>query len=331
MAFVLIPGPGDAPATSEDWDKINNVLVGIGMGMLNSTRVVGSNIKRGSIVYYAGAWYVTDADTAITGTASDYVMLTNTAGVITASFVSSISTVSFNRTWNGWYDSSMRLFIFDEVKAFGDGAITELASMTTWRPNNELSKFLSTPMTEYWRATLVHALNPNWATALQRDLLNNQMRHMFGLGERVVLTGSGNYTVPAGVYRLHVKMIGPGANGGAGGYNVSGAGGSSGQEVEFELDVTPAEVIAYAITTTSTVFGATTAAKGVGYRGQLSGGAAQGGHGGGYGGGAGGGYGADGGAGTNGTGGGGGGGGGENKIGATSSGGTGGLGTIILS
>jgi len=144
MAFVLIPGPGDAPATSEDWDKINNVLVGIGMGMLNSTRVVGSNIKRGSIVYYAGAWYVTDADTAITGTASDYVMLTNTAGVITASFVSSISTVSFNRTWNGWYDSFMRLHIFDEVKAFGAGAITELASMTTWRPANaETAKILS--------------------------------------------------------------------------------------------------------------------------------------------------------------------------------------------
>lgn len=263
MAFVLIPGPGDAPTTSEDWDKINNVLVGIGMGMLNSSRVVGSNVKRGSIVYYAGAWYVTDADTAITGTASDYVMLTNTAGVITASFVSSISTVSFNRTWNGWYDSSMRLHIFDEVKAFGAGAITELASMTSWRPNNELCKFLSTPMTEYWRATLVHALNPNWATALQRDLLNNQMRHMFGLGERVVLTGSGNYTVPEGVYRLHVKMIGPGQDG-TNGVSTSqgGVSGSSGQEIEIELDVTPAQIIAYTITSISTTFGATTASKG---------------------------------------------------------------------
>ena len=157
------------------------------------------------------------------------------------------------------------------------------------------------------------------------------MRHMFGLGERIILTGSGNYTVPSGVYRLHVKMIGPGEAGGAGGYNHSGAGGRSGQEVELELDVTPADIIAYTITTKSTTFGATTAAKGLGYRGQLTGGAAQGGHGGGYGGGAGGGYGTDGGAGTNGTGGGGGGGGGENKIGATSSGGTGGLGTIILS
>jgi len=156
MAFVLIPGPGDAPTTSEDWDKINNVLVGIGMGLLNSTRVVGSNVKRGSIVYFAGAWYVTDADTAISGTASDYVMLTNTAGVITASFVSSISTVSFNRTWNGWYDSFMRLHIFDEVKAFGAGAISELASMTTWRPaNSETAKILSQLNATGWSAILL--------------------------------------------------------------------------------------------------------------------------------------------------------------------------------
>jgi hypothetical protein len=325
MAFVLIPGPGDAPTTSEDWDKINNVLLGIGMGMLNSTRVIGSNVKRGSIVYFAGAWYVTDADTAISGTASDYVRLTNNAGVISAAFVSSISTVSFNRTWNGWYDSSLRLHIFDEVKAFGAGAITELASMTSWRPNNELCKFLSTPMTEYWRATLVHALNPNWATALQRDLLANQMRHMFGLGERIVLTGSGNYTVPTGVYRLHVKMIGPGADGEDGGYHRTGDYGMCGQELEFDLDVTPGGVIAYAITTTSTIFGSTTATKGAGYAQSafLKFG---------YGGGKTGGYVTDGEDGVDGTGGGGGGGGQSDSYSPPyPTGGKGGLGTIILS
>lgn len=328
MAFVLIPGPGDAPTTSEDWDKINNVLLGIGMGMLNSTRVIGSNVKRGSIVYFAGAWYVTDADTAISGTASDYVRLTNNAGVISAAFVSSISTVSFNRTWNGWYDSSLRLHIFDEVKAFGAGAITELASMTSWRPNNELCKFLSTPMTEYWRATLVHALNPNWATALQRDLLANQMRHMFGLGERIVLTGSGNYTVPVGVYRLHVKMIGPGQDGTTGTTAAVGVAGWSGQEIELDVDVTPGDVIAYAITSTSTVFGSTTASKGgwlppaYGYGGGVKAGKNAGGHPGA----------ADA---TDGYGGGGGAGGMRPPVGQTvppsTYGGAGGLGTIILS
>lgn len=325
MAFVLIPGPGDSPTTSEDWDKINNVLLGIGMGMLNSTRIIGSNVKRGSIVYFAGAWYVTDADTAISGTASDYVRLTNTAGVISAAFVSSITTVSFNRTWNGWYDSSLRLHIFDEVKAFGSGAITELASMTSWRPNNELCKVLSTAMTSTWRAALVHTLNANWSTALQRDLLDNQSRAMFRLHTMTTLTGSGNYTVPAGVFRLHVKMIGPGADGSDGGYHFTGDYGMCGQELEFDIDVTPGDIIAYAITTTSTVFGVTTATKGAGYAQSafLKFG---------YGGGVTGGYETDGSDGVDGTGGGGGGGGTSNSYSPPyPSGGTGGLGTIILS
>ena len=73
------------------------------MGLINSTRVVGSNVKRGSVVFFAGgAWYVTDADTAISGTASIMSGLRIPAGVVAAAFVSSISTVSpFNRTWNG--------------------------------------------------------------------------------------------------------------------------------------------------------------------------------------------------------------------------------------
>lgn len=262
MAFVLIPGPGDTPETTEDWDKINNVLLGIGMGLLSSTRVVGTNVKRGSIVFFAGSWYVTDADTAITGTPSDYVRLTSTAGVVSAAFVSALTAVSFNRTWNGWYDSSMRLFIFDEVKAFASGAVTELASMTTWRPNVELSRVLSTAMTSTWADALVHTLDAQWSTALQRNLITNQLARMFGLGTMTTLTGSGTYTVPTGVYRLHVKMIGPGQDGTDATPGSNGISGWSGQELDFDMDVTPTQEIAYTITDTSTTFGVYTAAKG---------------------------------------------------------------------
>ena len=61
---------------------------------------------------------------------------------------------------------------------------------------------------------LVHALNPNWATALQRDLTCLIKCICFGkLGERVVLTGSGNYVLRRGISDFHVKMIGPGQDG----------------------------------------------------------------------------------------------------------------------
>jgi hypothetical protein len=327
--FVLVPGPGDAPQTTEDWDKINNVLLATGMGLLNSTRIVGTNISRGSVVFFAGAWFVTDVDTAITGSASNYVRLTNTAGTITVEYVSSISTVSFNRTWNGWYDPQGRLHIFDEVKAYAVNAISELATMRDWRPGKNLSIFLSTLMADSTMHVLASQLSANWESAILSPITTNQLYRMFGLGYMTTLSGSSTFTVPANVYRLHVKMVGPGGDGTGGGINSPGTGGRSGQELEFEIDVTPGQVISYAITTTSTVFGAYTAAKGSGFRGHRGVGYS-GGYGGGYAGGLGGAANSNGGAGGIG---GGGGGGGASTIPAspTTSGGAGGAGTVILS
>ena len=67
MALVLINGPDNAPSTAADWDKINDVLQTIGLDMNSPTRISGSKILRGSVIFFAGAWYVADADTAITG------------------------------------------------------------------------------------------------------------------------------------------------------------------------------------------------------------------------------------------------------------------------
>ena len=73
-----------------------------------------------------------------------------------------------------------------------------------------------------------------------------------------VLTDSGTYTVPPNVFVLHVKMYGPGADG------TATHGGKSGEFVETELNVTPGDTYSYAVTTSSTVFGSVTAAKGGG-------------------------------------------------------------------
>jgi hypothetical protein len=61
----------------------------------------------------------------------------------------------------------------------------------------------------------------------------------------VVLTGSGNFTVPPGVTQLTVTAIGPGGSGGTGGSG-SGGGGSGGESATQTFSVTPGQVIAYA-------------------------------------------------------------------------------------
>lgn len=60
--------------------------------------------------------------------------------------------------------------------------------------------------------------------------------------------GAGNYTVPAGVYRIRVHLWGPGggAGGGSGASNgYEGTGGGGGGHTKKEIDVTPGQVIPY--------------------------------------------------------------------------------------
>lgn len=240
MALVLIPGPDNAPSTAADWDKINDVLQTIGLDINSPARISGSTIVRGSVVFFAGAWYVATSDTAITGSATNYVRLTNSAGTITAAFVPSLSGVTFNKTWNGWYDSSSRLYLFDEVAAYAAGKITEPTTVKNFRPNL------------------------NWSKAWSRVLSAAQLSRFFRLSSEVVLTGSGTWTVPAGVYWIEGEIIGPGANGSAGGTNTGGRGGAAGERRYFGCSVTPGQAIPYAVTHTSTIFAGVTITAGGG-------------------------------------------------------------------
>jgi len=310
MALVLINGPDNAPSTSADWDKINDVLQTIGLDINKPTRIKDGYIQRGSVLFFAGAWYVADSDTAVTGVQSDYIKLVNTAGVVAAEYVEALVDVTFNRTWNGWYDPDGNLYLFDEFIAFSKGEITELATNREWR------------------------VSKNWATALSRALSTSSLNKLFTLNASVTLTGSGTYTVPEGVYYINYQARGPGSDG-LSGY-AGGAGGNAGQLVSGSLQVEPGDEITYNCSSVSTIFGAITALKGLGEAGSPpyaydSGGgtlAYHGGKGGGTGGGDGGIAGNPGANATANTGGGGGGGGGG---GTTPDGGTGATGNIRLS
>lgn len=243
MALVLIPGPDNAPSTAADWDKINKVLQTIGLDINSPARISGSNIVRGSVVFFAGAWYVADSDTAITGSPSNYVQLTNTAGTVSAAFVSSLDGVTFNRTWNGWYDSASRLYLFDEVAAYATGQITELTTVKNYRPSL------------------------NWSSAISRVLSDENLARLFRLDSEVVLTGSGTWTVPKGVYWIEGVQIGPGANGSAGSaayVSTGGRGGAAGERRYFGFSVTPGQAITYSVTHTSTIFAGVTITAGGG-------------------------------------------------------------------
>lgn len=238
MAFVKILGPGDAPVTLTDWQKISEIMQATWLRLNAPPVITGAYVKRGSAVCVGGQWYVATTDTAITGTASDYVRLTVSGDTLTAAYASSLSSVSWNHEWSGWYDTTGRYYLFDEIKAFSVGAITKIYSSERWSP--EL----------------------NWTIALNRVLSASSLSRLFRPSSLVTLTGSGTYTVPSGVYAIRVKMIGPGSNGTGGDTVAGGVNGWSGEEKEFYLSVTPGQTISYAVTAASTIFGSTTALKG---------------------------------------------------------------------
>ena len=160
MPITQVNGPSDAPEQLTDWQKITNIFQATWLRLTGALIVNGSTIMKGSAVNIGGAWYVAGADTAITGSASEYVKLTVSGSSVTAAFVANLTGVNWNKEWNGWYDALGNYYIFDEVKAFGDGAISTMHSISGWRPRNtESAKILSQNTATGWASLLATSLS----------------------------------------------------------------------------------------------------------------------------------------------------------------------------
>ena len=327
--FLKITGPGDAPEEMLDWQKISELFQATWLRLNAPPIVDGIYIRRGSAVCVGGQWYVATTDETISGSETDFVKLTVSGDTLVASFAANLSGVAWNTQWSGWYASGS-LYLFDEIKALADGHISRMYTPERWRVERNLAQFLSRDMDANWNYVLTRNLPTQWKTLLMTALLEGQVYKVLGLPEMQTITATSSYTVPAGVYRVHVKLIGPGTAGSNGTTNSPGNGGDSGREVESDLNVYPGQVIACEVTAAHTKFGGLTALAGGGHRGQRVTDLYNGGHGGGPGGGSGGGLNANGSAGTAPGAGGGGGGTAAPAAPYKTYGGAGALGIIVL-
>jgi len=124
MAISRIAAPSSTPSVLADWQAVVAQLAALLLHGSTPVQVIGSNVVKGSVLNIGGAMYVAISDTAISGTQTDYVQITASGDAVTAAFVSSLSGVSWNSAYNGYYDESGRLYIFDEYKAFYAGLIS---------------------------------------------------------------------------------------------------------------------------------------------------------------------------------------------------------------
>ena len=88
--------------------------------------VVAGEIPQGVVLQIGGVVYRADSDTAITGTTSDYVRIVPDGATATAEYVADLSGVTWNTQYNGYYDTSGNLYVFDEGVALAAGDISSV-------------------------------------------------------------------------------------------------------------------------------------------------------------------------------------------------------------
>jgi hypothetical protein len=129
MAIEKITAPSAVPASVADWEAVLDIQAALLLAVQGAERIVGGNVVKGAVFLVGGATYLATADTAITGSASDYVKLTVSLDGLTLapSYVADLTGVAWDPANNGYYDIDGNLYVFDELKALAGAAIAAAA------------------------------------------------------------------------------------------------------------------------------------------------------------------------------------------------------------
>jgi len=128
MAINRVDYPASTPVSLTDWTDNIALHEASFLRTEESQRIdyANANVFQGAVFQIGGSVYLADSDTAITGTPSDYVQITPAGATASAAYVANLTGVTWNAVYNGWYDGSGNLYIFDEGKAYAAGEITEV-------------------------------------------------------------------------------------------------------------------------------------------------------------------------------------------------------------
>ena len=180
MAIDKQAAPLDSPASLTDWQRLIDITDTLALSFKNPwpVKVVTGTgyIIHGSVFYIGGAWYKANVDVAITGSITDYIQLTvdNINNLVTAEYVATLTDVSWNDQWNGWYDITGKFYVFDENVAYGAGLIDFPRTVAYSRPKNaESAKAASTVIGNNWANFLAGNVDPLDRSAITFGLPNS--------------------------------------------------------------------------------------------------------------------------------------------------------------
>lgn len=129
MSITRISAPSALPTAQSDYVAQNSLIDALSLAIHQKPIWDDSgNVKKGNIIQLGGTIYYVDADTAIGGVSSDYIKLTPSGdgSSCSADYVADLTGVTWNDAYNGYYDVSGNLYVFDEYNALIDGEIATI-------------------------------------------------------------------------------------------------------------------------------------------------------------------------------------------------------------
>jgi DNA-binding beta-propeller fold protein YncE len=112
------------PLSNDDWRNIWPLLQALFLRVEEPIRISGGSVVQGSVFQIGGDVYRVTGDETITGSESDYVKITPDGEEATAEYVANLFGVTWNKTYNGYYDATGNLYVFNEQLALLNGDIS---------------------------------------------------------------------------------------------------------------------------------------------------------------------------------------------------------------
>lgn len=204
MAIDKLTSPQALATSPNDWIAAVNLIEKLYLGHEIPVRIDYDNdlVLKGSVFQIGGSVYIASADTSITGTPSDYVKIIPGVSTATAAYVANLTGVTWNDTYNGYYDVGGNFYIFDEDKAYYEGVITDVYKSDGKRAVNA-SDYIDTTNTSFalQRAKFNFVSNSDGGTATSGAWRVLSLTEYFNFISGCSIS-SNQITLPAGKYYL---------------------------------------------------------------------------------------------------------------------------------
>jgi len=192
VSFPTVPNP-----IAGDWALAVELIsksfknVNMPLQVINGVIPLGSTFQLGDVVYFA------DADEAIIGAESNYVKLipSNDGLTLSAEYTATLTGVAWNKLYNGYYDITGNMYIFDEALAISNAAISVAYTRigSTWQQlsNQVLNKNADVEFASVSTAQLSASLFTIEQTNITQDALFDVLdSYVPSVNDSCTITGS---------------------------------------------------------------------------------------------------------------------------------------------